>query len=52
MLGVLVGISLLTTGISVMMLAIAARHVVREATLDQCGCKPSGYNLPYPFPQP
>lgn len=35
MLGILVGISLLTTGISVMMFAIAARHVVREATLDQ-----------------
>ena len=34
-LGVLVGISLLTTGISVIMFAIAARHVISEATLDQ-----------------
>lgn len=33
-LGVLVGVSLLTTGISVIMFAIAARHVIREATLD------------------
>jgi len=34
-LGVLVGISLLITGISVMMFAIAARHVISEATFEK-----------------